>query len=65
MARVSRTREDGFDRGEWVDLNYPGSTHSVTSSNSVNGNQVVGIVISADPFSYQATVMTARAISMG
>jgi hypothetical protein len=44
---------------------YPGSTHGVTSSNSVYGNQVVGIVISADPFSYQATVMTARAIRYG
>jgi hypothetical protein len=59
-VRVSRTKEGGFDRGEWVDLNYPGSTHSVTSSNSVYGNQVVGIVIGADPFSYQATVVVAE-----
>jgi trimeric autotransporter adhesin len=58
-VRVSRTKEGGFDQGEWVDLNYPGSTHSVTSSNSVYGNQVVGVVIGADPFSYQATVVIA------
>jgi hypothetical protein len=60
-VRISRIEEGGFDQGEWVDLNYPGSTHSVTSSNSVYGNQVVGVVIGADPFSYQATVVTATA----
>jgi hypothetical protein len=59
-VRVRRTSEGGFDQGEWIDLNYPGSTHSVTSSNSVYGNQVVGIVIGADPFSYQATVVIAE-----
>lgn len=59
-VRVSRTREGGFDQGEWVDLNYPGSTHSVSSSNSVYGNQVVGLVIGADPFPYQATVVIAE-----
>jgi hypothetical protein len=57
-VRVSRTEEGGFDQGEWVDLNYPGSTHSVTSSNSVYGNQVVGVVIGAALLSYQATVVT-------
>lgn len=58
-VRVRRTKEGGFDQGIWVDLNYPGSTHSLTSSNSVYGNQVVGLVIGADPFSYQATVVIA------
>jgi hypothetical protein len=43
-----------------ADLNYPGSTHSMTSSNSVYGNQVVGLVIGADPFPYQATVVIAE-----
>jgi hypothetical protein len=58
-VRVSRTEEGGFDQGEWVDLNYPGSTHSVTSSNSVYGSQVVGLVIDADAFPYQATIVIA------
>jgi hypothetical protein len=59
-VRVRRTKEGGFDQGEWVDLNYPGSTPGLTSSNSVYGNQVVGLVISADRFSYQATVVIAE-----
>jgi hypothetical protein len=59
-VRVRRTNEGGFDQGEWVDLNYPGSTHSISSSNSVYGNQVVGLVIGADPFPYQATIVIAE-----
>lgn len=53
---VRRQNDGSFDKGVWVDLNYP-DTDSVASSNSVYGNQVVGIVIaSGDSFSFQATV---------
>lgn len=58
-VRVRRTSDGGFDQGEWVDLNYPDAPQSLTSSNSVYGNQVVGVVIGADIFSYQATIVIA------
>ena len=44
---VRRNTDGSFGDGRWVNLNYPNlnpTTH-VTSSNSVYGNQVVGIVI--------------------
>ncbi len=56
---VTRNADGLFGTGRWVSLNYPGidSTTNVTSSNSVIGQQVVGIVIgpqSGIPF--QATI---------
>jgi hypothetical protein len=58
---VRRQSNGTFDKGTWVDLNYPtGNTPNITSSNSVFGDQVVGLVVepSATPtsFSFQATV---------
>ena len=42
--------------GSWVNLNYP-DVNGLTSSNSVSGNQVVGIAIgSSGELSYEATV---------
>ncbi len=53
---VRRNPDGTFGDGVWVDLNYPG-TQAPVSSNSVAGNQVVGIVASdSGAFSYQATV---------
>ena len=55
---VSRNTDGTFGAGTWVDLNYspavPGTV--VTSSNSVYGNQVVGLVAGAHPFPFQATL---------
>jgi parallel beta-helix repeat protein len=58
---VRRQSDGTFDKGTWVDLNYPtGNTPNITSSNSVYGDQVVGLVVqpSGTPtsFSFQATV---------
>jgi parallel beta-helix repeat protein len=55
---VRRNTDGSFGKATWVDLNYAGvdPTTNVTSSNAVYGDQVVGIVIGANPFSYQATV---------
>jgi len=54
---VRRQSDGTFDKGTWVDLNYfPAVADSVTSSNSVYGDQVVGLVVAGNPFSYQATV---------
>ena len=57
---VSVRRQTGgsFNDGSWVPLNYPGvdPTTNLTSSNSVYGNQVVGLVIGPDPFAFQSTV---------
>lgn len=56
FVTVRRNRNGSFGPAAWVNLNYTGAT-GLTSSNSVAGNQVVGIVISsAGTFSYQATV---------
>lgn len=66
LVTVRRNSDGTFGDAEWVDLNYTGvdsQTH-VTSSNSVYGNQVVGIVIhEGDSFSYQATVNVAFTLS--
>ena len=55
---VSRNTDGTFGAGTWVDLNYspavPGSV--ITSSNSVYGNQVVGLVIGQTSFPFQATL---------
>jgi parallel beta-helix repeat protein len=55
---VRRNADGSFGPAVWVNLNYTGvdPTTNITSSNAVYGNQVVGIVIGSDTFSYQATV---------
>ena len=63
---VRRNPDGTFGTGAWVDLNYPGvdPTTAITSSNSVAGNQVVGVVIGGSgTFSYQATVNTGFQLS--
>jgi hypothetical protein len=56
---VRRNADGSFGKATWVNLNYPGvdpTTH-ISSSNSVYGNQVVGVVIGpGGTFSFQATV---------
>ena len=57
---IRRNSDGTFDKGTWVNLNFTGLPGSIASSNSVYGDQVVGLV--ADPnaipstFSFQATV---------
>jgi hypothetical protein len=56
---VRRNTDGSFGKAAWVNLNYPGldPTINITSSNSVYGNQVVGVVIGpGGTVSYQATV---------
>jgi trimeric autotransporter adhesin len=57
---VRRQSDGTFDKGTWVDLNYPTVGSNVTSSNSVYGDQVVGLVVqpntSPTTFPFQATV---------
>jgi hypothetical protein len=57
---VRRQSNGSFDKGTWVDLNYPTNTPNISSSNSVYGDQVVGLVVQPNgtptTFSYQATV---------
>jgi trimeric autotransporter adhesin len=65
---VRRNSDGTFNKGTWVDLNFfPNSSGSITSSNSVYGDQVVGLVAqpNATPtsFSYQATVNVAFQLS--
>ena len=63
---VRRNPDGSFGAGVWVDLNYPGVDPStaITSSNSVAGNQVVGIVIgTTGTISFQATVNTGFQLS--
>ncbi len=64
MVTVRRKLNGRFSRGSWVNLNYPG-VKGLTTSDSVYGNQVVGIVLGANTsdvstteFAYQATVHT-------
>jgi hypothetical protein len=53
---VRRNADGSFGDATWVDLSYPSVEGGVTS-NSVAGNQVVGIVLAdTGTFSYQATV---------
>ena len=59
FVTVRRNDDGTFENATWVELNYPGidPEDNVTSSNSVYGNQVVGLVVGVDgPISYQATV---------
>ena len=56
---VHRNSDGSFGAATWVNLNYPGidPTTNVTSSNSVYGNQVIGIVIGPQSgFPFQAAV---------
>jgi hypothetical protein len=53
---VRRQSDGTFDKGTWVDLNYTPSTGGVTSSNSVYGNQVVGLVVGPHSLAFQATL---------
>ena len=56
---MHRNTDGSFGTATWVNLNYTGvdPTVNITSSNSVYGNQVVGIVIGPNgTTSYQATV---------
>lgn len=55
---VRRNTDGSFGPATWVNLNYPGvdPTTNITSSNSVYGNQVVGLVVGPDMIPYQATV---------
>jgi trimeric autotransporter adhesin len=63
---VRRNTDGSFGPATWVNLNYTGVDPStnITSSNSVYGNQVVGVVIGpGGTFSYQATVNTGFQLS--
>jgi parallel beta-helix repeat protein len=60
---VRRNSDGTFDKGTWVDLNYPDTPDSIASSNSVYGNEVVGLVIGAQLFAYEATVNIAFQLS--
>lgn len=55
---VRRETDGSFGKAEWVDLNFPGvdPTTNISSSNSVYGNQVVGLVVGPDSTSFQATI---------
>jgi hypothetical protein len=56
FVTVRRNPDGSFGDADWVDLHYPGVDGTVTSD-SVIGNQVVGIVLAdTGVFSYQATV---------
>ena len=53
---VRRNSDGSFSLGQWVNLSYP-VANNVTSSNSVYGDQVIGVVFAgATPFAFQATV---------
>jgi trimeric autotransporter adhesin len=60
---VRRNSDGTFDKGTWVDLNYPDSPDSIASSNSVYGYEVVGLVIGPELFAYEATVNVAFQLS--
>jgi hypothetical protein len=53
---VRRLPDGTFSKAQWVDLNFDGERRGVTSSNSVYGNNVVGLVVTDQPFAYQAIV---------
>jgi trimeric autotransporter adhesin len=63
LVTVRRNPDGTFGDASWVNLNYPGG-NSVVSSNSVYGNNVVGIVVGqSGVFSFQATVNTGFQLS--
>ena len=56
FVSVRRNADGTFGTPSWVNLNFPGSS-GITSSNSVAGNNVVGIVIApTGTFSFQSTI---------
>ncbi|QDU27141.1 hypothetical protein ETAA8_22260 [Anatilimnocola aggregata] len=66
FVTVHRQDDGTFGPAAWVELNYPevDPTTNVTSSNSVYGNQVVGLVVGDEgPISYQATINTSFQLS--
>ena len=58
FVTVRRNTDGSFSDAAWVDLSYspaiPGQT--LTSSNSVYGNQVVGVVFGSNTIPFQATI---------
>jgi hypothetical protein len=61
---VRRNPDGSFGTGTWVDLNAPSTGSSISSSNSVIGNQVVGLVIGSSGTSpFQATINTGFQLS--
>jgi hypothetical protein len=58
FVTVRRNTDGSFGPATWVNLNYPGvdPTTNITSSNSVYGDQVVGVVIGQATIPFQATV---------
>ncbi len=60
---VRRNPNGTFSDAQWVDLNYTGERAGVTSSNSVYGNNVVGLVAGSSIFSFQAAVQVGFQLS--
>lgn len=58
FVTIRRNNDQSFGTAEWVPLAFPGSgPDDISSSNSVYGNQVVGIVIGPETFTpFQATI---------
>ena len=58
FVTIRRNNDQSFGDAEWVPLTVPGSDpDEISSSNSVYGNQVVGIVIGPDTLNpFQATI---------
>ena len=60
FVTVRRNTDGSFSDAVWADLSYtptqPGQT--ITSSNSVYGNQVVGVVFATTSIPFQATVVS-------
>jgi parallel beta-helix repeat protein len=52
---IRRNTDGSFGTAQWVDLNFTGSD-GVTSSNSVYGWDVVGVVSGTSPLAFQAVV---------
>ncbi len=55
-VEVLRNADGTFSKGTWLDLNAPAAPGSVSSSNSVYGFAVVGLVVGPDTFPFQAQV---------
>jgi hypothetical protein len=63
---VRRNTNGTFGVAQWVDLHYKdssGEAQGVTSSNSVHGYNVVGLVIGPDKISYQASLRVGHQLS--
>jgi len=65
LVTVTLNQNGSFGAAQWTPLNYPGldSTNNLTSSNSVYGNQVVGIVLGPNGLDFQATVNSTAQLS--